>query len=324
MTQRWCRKLYVPPFSRTPILLPILPFLPFLQLPPTSPNHPSPQQYLGPSVLQLTHFFLLLPTTFLTWTALTILLLRTGYSLTTNTTTIESWELDRHATLLRRARHFGGVLDAPDGQKIPIRRQEFPYDVGVWRNCVQGMGAANPLAWFWPFAKSPSVESGLEFEVNGFESEDTVWPPPDPDRMARAWSKGWQQGGSAFVHGDEGVDVQAFRRRQEEDMKRWRRDGDGVVRRTPFVERLEASVRREQDGDGDGVGVGGEQSEGSDEDDEVERRPVAMNVRGEESWKNSEGESLADFGLDEDVEFYDEEDVPLSVLLQRKRLQKAE
>ncbi|KAF2234516.1 zf-DHHC-domain-containing protein [Viridothelium virens] len=283
-----------------------------------SRNLPS---YLGPSVLQLTHLFLLLLTTFLTWTALTILLLRTAYSLFTNTTTIESWELERHATLLHRARHFGGVLDGPDGQRIPIRKQEFPYDIGIWRNCVQGMGAANPLAWFWPFAASPSVESGLEFEVNGFESEDAVWPPPDPDRMARGWPRPWEEGRSAFVHGDEGVDVEAFRRRQEQDIKRWRRDGEGVVRRKPFVERLEASVRWEQDGDGDGEE--GEQSEDSDED-EVERRPVAVNVRGEESWKNSEGESLADFGLDEDAEFYDEEDIPLSVLLQRKRLQKAE
>ena len=44
---------------------------------------------------------------------------------------------------------------------------------------------------------------------------------------------------------------------------------------------------------------------------------------GEEAWKNSEGERLRDFGVDEDVEFYDEEDIPLAVLIQQKRQQRS-
>jgi palmitoyltransferase len=43
---------------------------------------------------------------------------------------------------------------------------------------------------------------------------------------------------------------------------------------------------------------------------------------GEESWKNTEGEGLADFGADEEAEFYDE-DVPLAVLLERRKPTKA-
>lgn len=46
-------------------------------------------------------------------------------------------------------------------------------------------------------------------------------------------------------------------------------------------------------------------------------------AEGEEAWRNSEGERLKDFGVDEDVEFYDEQededDVPLGELLARKR-----
>lgn len=38
-----------------------------------------------------------------------------------------------------------------------------------------------------------------------------------------------------------------------------------------------------------------------------------------EGWKNSEGERLDDFGVDEEAEFYDEEDTPLAVLLERRR-----
>ena len=41
---------------------------------------------------------------------------------------------------------------------------------------------------------------------------------------------------------------------------------------------------------------------------------------GEEGWKNSEGERLCDFGVDEETEFYDEDDVPLAELIRRKSL----
>jgi palmitoyltransferase len=42
---------------------------------------------------------------------------------------------------------------------------------------------------------------------------------------------------------------------------------------------------------------------------------------GEESWKNAEGERLQDFGVDEEVEFYDEDDVPLGDLMRRRKQQ---
>ena len=81
--------------------------------------------------------------------ALSILLVRTLWSLCSNTTTIESWEIERHETLLRRARHFGGFLDGPDGVKISIVRQEFPYDIGIWNNIAQGMGSRNVSYFFY-------------------------------------------------------------------------------------------------------------------------------------------------------------------------------
>ncbi len=182
------------------------------------------EQYLGPSPVQLIHLLLLCLTNGLTLFALSILLIRTVWSLTLNTTTIEGWEIERHAALVRRARVQGGYAYGPDGVKVRITRQEFPYDVGLWKNVRQGMGgssnvslawrnwgravadgiyaAKQVLSWFWPFATTPSVESGLAFEVNGFEGTSTVkeavssysshpsdpslpWPPVDPERMPR-------------------------------------------------------------------------------------------------------------------------------------------
>lgn len=100
--------------------------------------------------------------------ALAILFVRNVWSLCANVTTIEGWEIERHETLLRRARVLGGYLDGPDGISVNITKQEFPYDIGVLQNILQSMDR-NALVWFWPFARTPSVEHGFQFEVNGFE-----------------------------------------------------------------------------------------------------------------------------------------------------------
>ena len=130
----------------------------------------------------------------ISWLAIFVLLARTLWNLAVNTTTIEGWEIERHEALLRRARHLGGYLNGPDGTQVKIVRQEFPYDIGIWRNLKQGMGSGNVLqhpdetlcfnakyckaiAWFWPLARSPTNESGLSFEVNEFEG-----------RFLRTWS----------------------------------------------------------------------------------------------------------------------------------------
>jgi palmitoyltransferase len=36
-------------------------------------------------------------------------------------------------------------------------------------------------------------------------------------------------------------------------------------------------------------------------------------------WRNKEGERLADFGLDEDAEFYDEDNLPLAEIMRRRK-----
>ena len=85
--------------------------------------------------------------------------------------------------------------------------------------------------------------------------------------------------------------IQAFRQRQQDDYKRYDEHDQTITRRKPFRGRYQSQtfVALPENGD-----------------------------MGEEAWQNSEGERLQDFGLDEEAEFYDEDDIPLSQLLLRK------
>ncbi|KAF1995879.1 zf-DHHC-domain-containing protein [Amniculicola lignicola CBS 123094] len=301
--------------------------------------------YLGPSIFHLGHLFLLIAANSFTLFALSMLLIRNIWCLAVNTTTIEGWEIERHKTLLRRSRAFGGFLDGPEGTRVRIERQEFPYDVGIWTNFKLGMGTANMLAWFWPLAATPLVSTGLSFPINDFEAPTTTWPPPDPDRMSNRRAvkdTDFNINSEAFTYRDAELTpmqtVAAFRKRQDDDV---------VRRRKPFVARVEAWQARQGDasaepgsyGELDAYETYGEEYEGAGEfrygdEDVVEEHAEegqreqrkgqgspGGNESGEEGWRNSEGERLRDFGVDEDVEFYDEEedDVPLSTLLARKR-----
>ena len=42
--------------------------------------------------------------------------------------------------------------------------------------------------------------------------------------------------------------------------------------------------------------------------------------KGGEGWRDSEGDRLEDFGVDEDAECYDEDDLPLTELLRRRHV----
>ena len=235
----------------------------------------------------------------LTLFLVSITFFRASYGLGANVTTIESWEIERHEQLLRRARVLGGYLDGPDGIRMRITRQEFPYDIGIWTNICQGMGSANPLAWFWPFSATPRT-TGLLFETNGFEDPGTSWPPPDPDRMPRAERP--LDVDKAFVH-DRGAlapdqEMLAFKRRQQADFVQ-RADFYGVQRRRPFHERFDQEDPTPVENDH------GDPDAGSDS--------------GEEGWRDSDGNRLKDYGVDEDVEFYDEDSIPIAELLKRRR-----
>jgi palmitoyltransferase len=257
-------------------------------------------KYLGPSPWQIVHLLVLLVVNTLTVFLVSITFLRTLYGLGTNVTTIESWEIERHEQLLRRAKVLGGYLDGPDGSKIKIVRQEFPYDIGIWSNICAGMGSANPFAWFSPWAATPDTD-GLSFPTNGFESAGTSWPPPDPDRMARF--EPLKASREAFVHDHERLtpdqELLAFRQRQQADFEQ-RSNFYGVQKRKTFHQRFDLDKR---------------EGESDDEYDDTARETDS----GEEGWRDSDGNRLKDYGVDEDVEFYDEDNVPVSELLRRRK-----
>ncbi|OKL58377.1 Palmitoyltransferase pfa4 [Talaromyces atroroseus] len=288
--------------------------------------------YLGPSVPALCHFFILIVVNSMTLFALVVLLLRSLWSLGSNVSTIESWEIERHKTLLRRARHFGGYLDGPDGLKIRIKKQEFPYDIGIFSNIKAGMGGSwNVISWFWPFAATPDRKSGLDFEVNGFEDPNVSWPPPDPDRIPRRPRPVVEGDPFSVPHFDSAADeIAAFRQRQEQDLARQGVDINNIRRRKKFHERFKedkrsngqsqiyADLEGEEEKEENGADVAEEEEEEEEWVHEVRESNRNIDIdEGEEAWRNEEGERLNDFGVDEDVEFYDEEDVPLSVVRDR-------
>jgi len=86
------------------------------------------------------------------------------YCLLLNTTTIEGWEKNKVATLVRRGK---------------IEEIKFPYTLGVFTNIGAVLGD-NPLLWCWP---SKMRGDGLRFPVSGGDDPDNIsqsWPPQDP------------------------------------------------------------------------------------------------------------------------------------------------
>ncbi|KAL8728771.1 MAG: hypothetical protein Q9181_005223 [Wetmoreana brouardii] len=261
--------------------------------------------YLGPSPTQMIFLLVFVIVNTITLLALGVLLIRNVWVLGSNVTTIEGWEIERHQNLVRRARARGGYLDGPDGTRLKITKQEFPYDIGVYQNAKQAMGSIF-LLWLWPLSPTPSDASGLDFETNGFEDAGKAWPPPDPDRIPRQQFKLDEQDPFTYGAGSPGLDVQAFRERQRKDMLRFTDGHVAATHRVPFYQAREESSEDAVDGSRDLTGSRHHSNSGS-------------------VWRDSEGDRLQDFGVDEEAEGYGEEGLPLAELLrQKKALQELE
>jgi len=260
-----------------------------------------PAYYSPHSTGQLLLLVVLLLVAVPLWVALLALSLRTLQQTATGYTTIETWQSSRHSADVRRGN---------------ARKQVYPYDVGIWENLVAAFGYQFFLPlWLNPFARSPRVGArvavpgvsgglvaGLEWEVNGFESPDLVWPPKDPETQQHQ-QHALERSGVVSILQDPGeLDVGAFRRRQAHDLKRWER---GPVKAPPAripnhgIMSIESLAPI-----GDSIVV-------ADDDGEEEES---------DGWRNEDGERLADYGVDEEVE-EDDEDVPLAILVHRKRME---
>ncbi|KAF9778223.1 zf-DHHC-domain-containing protein [Thelephora terrestris] len=107
------------------------------------------------------------------------------YCLMGNSTTIEGWEKDKVATLVRRGE---------------IREVKFPYNLGRVKNIKAVLGP-NPLLWCWPTAPPGD---GLSYEIIQDGEYTGQWPPEDPaSRMAEDHTftlpkEPWTYGNGAF------------------------------------------------------------------------------------------------------------------------------
>jgi len=102
----------------------------------------------------------------------------------------------------------------------------------------------------------------------------------------------------AFTYDTTENGIEAFHRRQQKDSQRWNTHSTPIRKRRPFHNRYDPDADTM-------ISFTDDESEADD---------------GEEGWKNSEGERLRDFGVDEEIEFYDEDDIPLAELIQRRGL----
>ncbi|ROT43634.1 zf-DHHC-domain-containing protein [Sodiomyces alkalinus F11] len=291
--------------------------------------------YLGPSLASLVHLSLLAGVAFFASFALGLLLFSTARGWLLNTTSIEGWEMERHEELLRRRgrrkEHWWGDEDekkeeddAEDEDEDdddyndggPRERIEFPYDLGFFENLSQAMGTRNVLAWPLPWAGNPVIAPtegkgvGWEWEENGFNRREGLWPPPDPEKLRTQWparADPARDGAVLPTYASTEEQVAAFRRRQEADLRRWRGN------RSKLMAELEE------------VGA---------EHDDLPRRNKhdKREVKARAGWANSDGETLRDYGVDEETETDDQQqqqrqtteraddDVPLAELLRRRKV----
>ena len=296
--------------------------------------------------------------------ALIVLFIRTIAQAAEGYTTIETWELERHHALVR---------------KKLVRKQVFPYDIGIWDNLVVAFGGVwfFPL-WWNPFARSPvvgavrplatsnskgkGVLAGLEWEVNGFEDPDLEWPPRDPEKEGRI--EALKRSGAFTIMEDSVEFAEGVRQRMRADLLRrarmreavkgpgegkedWYRGPGGVYDSVESLRPTAAkgtahalygydSIVSIGGGGGGGVGVGGVGvggvggvgggggggsgdggggGEGYGNDSILGSSSIFSEP---DDWRNAEGERLADYGVDEELEEEDE-DVPLAILMQRRR-----
>ncbi|KAF8078935.1 zf-DHHC-domain-containing protein [Lyophyllum atratum] len=88
------------------------------------------------------------------------------YCLFGNSTTIEGWEKDKVATMVRRGK---------------LSEVKFPYNLGRRRNIESVLGK-NMLLWCWP---TPAPGTGLKYELAEGDDGSIAWPPRDPSAYHR-------------------------------------------------------------------------------------------------------------------------------------------
>lgn len=261
--------------------------------------------YLGPSLAGLISLSLISLVNFFTTLLLGIMLITTLRNWIFNQTMIEGWEIERHdAVGDRGGRDFWDIL-GPNGEKYQYERLEFPYDIGFFANMAQAMGTSNVLLWLWPLSGNPKISkdargTGWDWEENGFNRIEGLWPPLDPEKI-RKKNRQWP----------------AARRDFQEELRRAQLSPE--EEKAEFKKRQQADDRRRRM-------LMAELEEVDDYDMMYEDDDDYDKVGAPEDWKNSDGERLQDFGVDEETELapgpFQDDDVPLAELLRRRKVTK--
>ncbi|KAI0853415.1 zf-DHHC-domain-containing protein [Daldinia vernicosa] len=336
--------------------------------------------YLGPTLSQLALLTVLTFAAGVTSLALGILLITTLKGWLFNTTMIETWEIERHESALERryesssdndtySSWWGSGEHAPGGDRQALDPIEFPYDIGIFANMAAAMGTRDPLLWFLPFAGEPRIApllkkdesgssdittimsgTGWSYEENGLNDREGMWPPPDPDKIrhAKAWRARKREADRALErarfddnNADPADEREAFRRRQERDLRRWEASRSRILGELEEMEMPPECYDDNNNNDRDYDFV----DEAYDRRLGPGRRAAAAAAvildEGKSGWVNADGEHLGDYGVDEDAEFdeqpavveeqprrllreelipVEDEDVPLAELLRRRKV----
>lgn len=212
--------------------------------------------------------------------------------------------MERHEAVIERGGRDWWDIHGPDGKKVRIEKIEFPYDLGIFTNMAQAMGTSNFFLWPFPFSAGPKVGmkgkgNGWEWKENGFNRKEGMWPPLDPEKMRRA-NREWPAARRNFAA--ELQDVEA----SPEDEKRM------------FRERQKRGAERKQH-----ILAELEEVDNYDAFDEHGEQNL---FEGPASWRNTDGERIQDYGVDEDAEGYaseevlGEDDVPIAELIRRRHV----
>lgn len=106
---------------------------------------------------------LLIPTVLFVALSIVMLLIRVLVDIFAGRTQIESWEIDRVKSLVRRRL---------------ARKVGFPYDIDEFTNLTDALGS--PLTWLLPWGKPKG--DGLHFAKNDEAKGGAVWPPDHRDQ----------------------------------------------------------------------------------------------------------------------------------------------
>ncbi|KAI0446478.1 zf-DHHC-domain-containing protein [Xylaria telfairii] len=158
---------------------------------------------------------------------------------------------------------------------------------------------------------------GWAYEENGLNDREGMWPPIDPDKVrnARLWRQRRREEIQYRREQAQGLrnpalpnmgltpeeEKEAFRRRQERDLQRWRDS------RAQIMEELEETAYQyRSDGEGDYDFV--DEARSATAESYRPRRRHVVRSEGKSGWVNADGEHLGDYGVDEDAEFDDDDD----------------